>query len=618
MKRIPVIIALIFLFIVSLIYLYWDNNRISKNSTLPVVTASPMTVAPSITAMIPTPPAGKSVLLLIPDQTSPAIKTLVDGAMASATEAGIHLQIEEYRSDQNLLFSKADTAIIEGSQALIIYATESTSLQSVLSKASRDGIPVITLQAPASIKSSANITFDFENGATQAARLLCKAIRNQGEFAVLVAEDDPRAESIVQYFLDNVKANCPDAIAKSVKSIKNSAADAQLAFSVLLAQNADIEAVFATNSDLLSGASTASLQAGRPGLAMIGFDDGETLSKSINAGKITALITTPWRELGATAIKTAIALNHGDKVSGQIVLPIRAITSDPGLNLPPDSTAKKIKIGIILPDVDPPFYNQVFQGLRIPAFALDGVKLDVYSLQGKPENLLKDIELLINKKVSVMVIASTDPAGVNAAIKRANQAGIPIFIIGVKPTGGQVVTYFGADEYSAGYQAAAFLCKSLNGNGKIIELSESPADDEIIQRKRGFSDVMQSNCPAIETTKITGLTDDRQANVQKIAQALNQQSGMIGIFGYSDEITLAAFQAIEQTGVKGITPIGGSGLPETLRLVRDGKLAATLGWMSKDMGQLSMETVLEYLYGHEVRSEMLFPYGIITSQNIPD
>ena len=61
---------------------------------------------------------------------------------------------------------------------------------------------------------------------------------------------------------------------------------------------------------------------------------------------------------------------------------------------------------------------------------------------------------------------------------------------------------------------------------------------------------------------------------------------------------------------------GREDIEKTLQMVREGKLTATLGWMSKDMGQLSMEAILEYLYGYNPRPEMPFTYELVTIQNI--
>ena len=62
--------------------------------------------------------------------------------------------------------------------------------------------------------------------------------------------------------------------------------------------------------------------------------------------------------------------------------------------------------------------------------------------------------------------------------------------------------------------------------------------------------------------------------------------------------------------------VGVGDSPAALQSIQAGKLSATIGQYPQEMGQIAMETTLEYLYGKPVEPGKPFPVKLITKESL--
>ena len=104
------------------------------------------------------------------------------------------------------------------------------------------------------------------------------------------------------------------------------------------------------------------------------------------------------------------------------------------------------------------------------------------------------IENLIEQRVDALVVAPAGAKEVVPAVKKANQAGIPVLIVDSdihRPTaaaaGASTVTYIGSDNVAGGRIAGEAVARWLDGQGEVAVLEGTPGHESTDQRRQGFA-----------------------------------------------------------------------------------------------------------------------------------
>ncbi|MDW8186373.1 MAG: substrate-binding domain-containing protein, partial [Anaerolineae bacterium] len=164
---------------------------------------------------------------------------------------------------------------------------------------------------------------------------------------------------------------------------------------------------------------------------------------------------------------------------------------------PAAAPAQEIVLGLSLSTLNNPFFVTLKEGAE-KAAAQYGVRLIVVDALDDSAKEAANIEDLIQKKVSALLINPTDTKAVVPSIQKANQAGIPVFTVDRAAEGGEIVSHIASDNVAGGRMAAEFLCKALNGKGKVVELEGIAGTSAARDRGKGFNEYMAASCPGVE------------------------------------------------------------------------------------------------------------------------
>jgi ribose transport system substrate-binding protein len=284
--------------------------------------------------------------------------------------------------------------------------------------------------------------------------------------------------------------------------------------------------------------------------------------------------------------------------------------SDIAFQLPPDPTARRITIGVILPDGADPFYQQVYRGLLIPARALDNVTLKVRSGNNDPIRMIQELDWLVSAKVDAILLSPIDNLELLSAIDRVVRSGTPLVTLGLPLRIDKIISQISFDDYAAGYKAGEYLCAALGGKGTIVDIYDSAKPEKETARSGGLQDYQRENCPGMKIiTQV--LPAGSEPACQGLQGFLSTSGPVAGIFAHSDELGLCAVDSSKAGFVIGI---GASA--EAIQSIKAGKLSATLGQYPYEMGQIAMETTIEYLYGKPVEPNKPFPVNLITKDSL--
>lgn len=295
---------------------------------------------------------------------------------------------------------------------------------------------------------------------------------------------------------------------------------------------------------------------------------------------------------------------HKIKVLGSVLAIGLAIFSQATL-------AKEYKIGASLLTQQHPFYIELADAMKAEA-KKDDVVLNISIANQDLNKQLSDVEDFITKKVDAIIISPVDSKGVQAAIIKAEKAGIPVITVDVAAEGVPVVTHVATDNYAGGVEAGKLMGKLLNGKGKVA-IIDYPALQSVVARVEGFKKGL-ADTPDVKVVAIqTGIT---RAEALTVAQNMMQaHPDLNGLFGFGDDAALAAVIAAKSARNDNIKIIGFDGMKEARDAVDSGKtFVAVIRQYPDQMGAKAIDAAVDHLNGKPVAKAIPVAPGVYTGK----
>jgi ribose transport system substrate-binding protein len=270
-----------------------------------------------------------------------------------------------------------------------------------------------------------------------------------------------------------------------------------------------------------------------------------------------------------------------------------------------------ITLGLSLSTLNNPFFVTLKEGAEEKAAEL-GVKLIVVDSQDDPAREATNIEDLIQKQVDALLINPTDADAVVPSVKKANDAGIPVFTIDRGAAGGNIVSHIASDNVAGGKMAGEYLVKILGGKGKVVELEGIAGTSAARDRGKGFNEVVAAN-PDVEVVARQTANFNRAEGLSVFENILQAHPEIDGVFAHNDEMILGAIQAAEAAGRDDkILFVGFDAVDDAVRAVKEKKLAATVAQQPSQMGILGVQFATDYLNGKTVEKYIPVPLALVT------
>ena len=222
------------------------------------------------------------------------------------------------------------------------------------------------------------------------------------------------------------------------------------------------------------------------------------------------------------------------------------------------TTATKLRIGYVLPDLANPFIAGLRDGAVVEA-KKQGITLLVKGTndsKGQTDAMLA----YVGAKVDAIGVDAIDGAAISPAVKAANKAGIPVIAIQAQPSSGKVATFIAANNKQGGVligKSIVAYCKGKNPC-KLGVVEGNLAD----QSGRDENTGMKSVVSKAKNIKIVG----HQPTDYDPVKALNVATNLLTanpdlnyIYSWWDQGALAALQAAKSKNLAGKIGIAGFG-----------------------------------------------------------
>ncbi|MGK9052211.1 ABC transporter substrate-binding protein [Neorhizobium petrolearium] len=280
------------------------------------------------------------------------------------------------------------------------------------------------------------------------------------------------------------------------------------------------------------------------------------------------------------------------------------------------------EIAVIVKTVNSTFWQNVQKGADAAMKAGGGD--NTMTFQGPAaESAIADqvnmVENAVNRQVSGIVLAPSDPDALVPAVKKAWEARIPVVIIDSmlsKDAEQYYQSFLATDNKKAGELAAQALIDKVGTEGKIAVMSYVAGAGSEIGRVGGFSEYIKAH----SKLQIVGPFYSQS----QMATALNQTTDVLaansdlkGIFGANEPTAIGMGRALKQSGKAGkVVAIGFDGNQDLQEFVKDGTLAAIAVQGSFQMGELGIQTVLKVMSKEKVEKFVDTGVVIVTKDNI--
>jgi ribose transport system substrate-binding protein len=260
------------------------------------------------------------------------------------------------------------------------------------------------------------------------------------------------------------------------------------------------------------------------------------------------------------------------------------------------------RLVLITQDVETPFWDKVASGALKQAEE-NGASLEVWGSYGNnTEDFLKKMEIAIHSKVDGIIIQGLDTEEFKQLTKiKASFYGIPIITVAndVPMSESLRRTYIGSDQYKAGELIAKQLVSDMGKIGKVVLMYDRQQEFYQTQRLNGIKDVLK-DYPEVQIM-FAETADSREQTIATTQDVLNRLPEVDAFIAVSADVVGAMIQEISRRyQVEPYYIYSFDDGPDSLSLLEEGKLDGIIKQSPKEMGEKSVQLLLEWLNGETV------------------
>lgn len=259
--------------------------------------------------------------------------------------------------------------------------------------------------------------------------------------------------------------------------------------------------------------------------------------------------------------------------------------------------AGKPRIAVIISTLNNPWFVVLGETAKKRANELgyDAVVLDS---QNDPAQEAAHFENVISSGYAAVLLNPTDAEGSIANVRRAKEAGIPVFCMDreINSTD-DAVSQILSDNYSGCVTLGQHFVKRVGEQGSYVELLGLVGDNNTWNRSKGFHSVVD-RYPDLKMVAQQSADFDRAKALEATEAILQAHPDINAIFCGNDAMAMGAYQALVAAGKdEKVKVFGFDGADDVVKLIAEGKIEATGMQFPKLMARTAAECADRYLKG---------------------
>ena len=283
------------------------------------------------------------------------------------------------------------------------------------------------------------------------------------------------------------------------------------------------------------------------------------------------------------------------------------------------SFAKTNEIAVIVKTENANFWQNVKKGAEAAGKDLGNESKVTFQGPQAETAIDEEVNNAINRGVSGIVLAASDPEALIPPVKKAFENGIPVVIIdsGINSDGKYYQSFLATDNRAAGKLAAEkLLAKHGMKKGKVAVMSYTPGAASAIERTGGFMDEVKKQ-QDIKLMEPLYSQSDMVTALNQTIDVLTSNPDLTAIFGANEPTAVGMARAIKERGFAGkLVAVGFDGNQDLQNFVRDGTLEGIVVQSSYQMGYKGVNTINKIIKGEKVDKFIDTGVVFVTKDNI--
>ena len=253
-------------------------------------------------------------------------------------------------------------------------------------------------------------------------------------------------------------------------------------------------------------------------------------------------------------------------------------TKAEGIQIPPGS-----QIAVVVKDKGTGFWKAVRQGMEMAVEDInevcgytgkDKVKLTFESPSDSNDidTQMNIIDAVLAENPLVLCLSPIDMGSCQAQLESAEENGIPVILVDGGVKGAENSPICSTDHYAVGKEAAVHLSQAMAEGGQAAIVGHQPLTESCVEREKGFRTEMEENDQGIQVLADTIYDDGEVSLEDQVAQLLEENPELKGIFCTNEEtgeVVLAAVEKLEERQISVVTVDAGSDIIEAIEEGRD-------------------------------------------------
>lgn len=238
------------------------------------------------------------------------------------------------------------------------------------------------------------------------------------------------------------------------------------------------------------------------------------------------------------------------------------------------SDESKKEVAIVVSTLNNPWF--VFLAETAAAQVRDlGYGSKIFDSQNNTALETEHFENALASGYDAILFNPTDADGSVANVKRAKDAGVPVFCMDreVNTTDGATSQIL-SDNYSGCVALGKYFVQTMNKKGKYVELLGLVNDNNTWNRSKGFHSVVD-NYPNLQMVAQQSAEFDRNKAMEVLESILQAHPDIDAVFCGNDAMASGAYQALAAAGKTNVKVFGFDGAEDVIEAIRNEKIEAT-------------------------------------------
>jgi ribose transport system substrate-binding protein len=278
---------------------------------------------------------------------------------------------------------------------------------------------------------------------------------------------------------------------------------------------------------------------------------------------------------------------------------------------------KAKKMAIVVSTLNNPWFVFLAETAAAKAKAL-GYETKIFDSQNSTAQETDHFENILVGDYFAILFNPTDADGSVANVKKAKEAGVPVFCmdreINVK---GVATSQILSDGYSGSVEIAKYFVEQMNKKGTYVELLGITGDNNTRARSSGFHSVVD-NYPDLKMVAQQSADFDRNKGMEVMESMLQAHPDITGVFCGNDAMAMGAYQALVGAGKdKTVKVFGFDGAEDAVKSIKENKLVATGMQFPKIMAEKAAEFADAYYNGkRDFQEKIPVAVELVTAKNV--